>query len=299
MPGEKPAHMSANIIDGKAIAAAIKEELKAQVAGLPVAPGLATVLVGDDPASHTYIRSKHRLCAELGMRSLHHQLAADATQEQVESVVKSLAENPEAHGILIQLPLPAHLDEERVLALVPLEKDVDGFHPINVGRLAMKGRRPEFVPCTPAGCMRLLERSGVELKGARAVVVGRSNIVGLPMALLLNHADATVTIVHSRTKNVDSILKEADVVVAAIGKANFIRGEQLKPGSCVIDVGINRTSEGLVGDVEFASAQAVAGRITPVPGGVGPMTLIMLMENTLKAAQKSFQVRELKVGGPG
>ncbi|MBS2038983.1 bifunctional 5,10-methylenetetrahydrofolate dehydrogenase/5,10-methenyltetrahydrofolate cyclohydrolase [bacterium] len=291
--------MSANIIDGKAIAAAIKEELKAQVAGLPVAPGLATVLVGDDPASHTYIRSKHRLCAELGMRSLHHQLAADATQEQVESVVKSLAENPEAHGILIQLPLPAHLDEERVLALVPLEKDVDGFHPINVGRLAMKGRRPEFVPCTPAGCMRLLERSGVELKGARAVVVGRSNIVGLPMALLLNHADATVTIVHSRTKNVDSILKEADVVVAAIGKANFIRGEQLKPGSCVIDVGINRTSEGLVGDVEFASAQAVAGRITPVPGGVGPMTLIMLMENTLKAAQKSFQVRELKVGGPG
>ncbi|MFN8606651.1 MAG: bifunctional 5,10-methylenetetrahydrofolate dehydrogenase/5,10-methenyltetrahydrofolate cyclohydrolase [Vulcanimicrobiota bacterium] len=291
--------MSATIIDGKAVAAAIKEDLKAQVAALPVAPGLATVLVGDDPASHTYIRSKHRLCAELGMRSLHHQLPADATQDQVEAVVRELAENPEAHGILVQLPLPAHLDEERVLALVPLQKDVDGFHPVNVGRLAMKGRRPEFVPCTPAGCLRLLERSGVQLRGARAVVVGRSNIVGLPMALLLNHADATVTIVHSRTRDLDSILRSADVVVAAIGKPNFIRGEQLKPGCCVIDVGINRTDQGLVGDVDFASASSVAGQITPVPGGVGPMTLVMLMENTLKAAQKSFQVRELQVGGAG
>jgi methylenetetrahydrofolate dehydrogenase (NADP+)/methenyltetrahydrofolate cyclohydrolase len=299
LPGEKPVFMSARIIDGKAAAAAIKEELKAQVALLPGPPGLATVLVGDDPASHTYVRSKRRLCEELGMRSLHHELPVGASQAQVEEVVRSLANNPEAHGILVQLPLPAHLDEERVLALVPLEKDVDGFHPINVGRLAMKGRRPEFVPCTPAGCMRLLERSGVELRGARAVVVGRSNIVGLPMALLLNHADATVTIVHSRTKNADAILREADVVVAAIGKANFIRGDQLKPGCCVIDVGINRTSQGLVGDVDFASVQAVAGLLTPVPGGVGPMTLIMLMENTLKAAQKSFQVRELRVGGAG
>ncbi len=258
-----------------------------------------TVLVGDDPASHTYIRSKHKLCAELGMQSLHQQLPADASQEQVEAVVRQLAENPAAHGILVQLPLPAHLDEERVLALVPLEKDVDGFHPVNVGRLAMKGRRPEFVPCTPAGCMRLLERSGVTLRGARAVVVGRSNIVGLPMALLLNHADATVTIVHSRTTGLDEILRQADVVVAAIGKANFIRGEQLKPGCCVIDVGINRTEDGLVGDVHFDSVKEVAGLVTPVPGGVGPMTLIMLMENTLKAAQKSFQVRELQPGGAG
>lgn len=287
--------MSAKLIDGKAIAASIKEDLKAQVASLPSPPGLATVLVGDDPASHTYIRSKHRLCADLGMQSLHHQLPADATQEQVEAVVRQLADDPAAHGILVQLPLPAHLDEERVLALVPLEKDVDGFHPVNVGRLAMKGRRPEFVPCTPAGCMRLLERSGVQLKGSRAVVVGRSNIVGLPMALLLNHADATVTIVHSRTVGLDDILRQADVVVAAIGKANFIRGEQLKPGCCVIDVGINRTDSGLVGDVDFDSVARVAAQVTPVPGGVGPMTLIMLMENTLKAAQKSFQVRELQV----
>ena len=291
--------MSAQIIDGKAIAASLKEELKAQVAALPSPPGLATVLVGDDPASHFYIRSKHRLCAELGIASQHQQLAAEATQQEVEEVVRRLAHDPAIHGILIQLPLPAHLDEERVLALVPLEKDVDGFHPINVGRLAMKGRRPEFVPCTPAGCMRLLEHAGVPLKGARAVVVGRSNIVGLPMALLLNHADATVTLLHSRTIHPEVHLREADIVIAAIGKANFIRGEQLKPGCCVIDVGINRTAEGLVGDVDFASARAVAGAITPVPGGVGPMTLVMLMENTLKAAQKSFQVRELQLGGSG
>jgi methylenetetrahydrofolate dehydrogenase (NADP+)/methenyltetrahydrofolate cyclohydrolase len=291
--------MSAKLIDGKAIAASIKEDLKAQVAALPSPPGLATVLVGDDPASHTYIRSKHKLCAELGMQSLHHQLPADATQQEVETVIRQLAENPAAHGILVQLPLPAHLDEERVLGLVPLEKDVDGFHPVNVGRLAMKGRRPEFVPCTPAGCMRLLERSGVPLRGARAVVVGRSNIVGLPMALLLNHADATVTIVHSRTVGLDEILRQADVVVAAIGKAKFLRGDQLKPGCCVIDVGINRTDSGLVGDADFESVRQVAGSVTPVPGGVGPMTLIMLMENTLKAAQKYFQVRELQPGGPG
>jgi len=291
--------MSAQIIDGKAIAASLKEELKAQVAALPSPPGLATVLVGDDPASHYYIRSKHRLCAELGIQSLHQQLAANASQEQVEEVVRRLAQDQTIHGILVQLPLPAHVDEERVLALVPLEKDVDGFHPINVGRLAMKGRRPEFVPCTPAGCMRLLERTGIPIKGARAVVVGRSNIVGLPMALLLNHADATVTLVHSRTVHPEAHLREADIVIAAIGKANFIRGEQLKPGCCVIDVGINRTPDGLVGDVDFASARAVAGAITPVPGGVGPMTLVMLMENTLKAAQKSFQVRELQPGGSG
>ena len=291
--------MAAQIIDGKAIAASIKADLKAQVAALPSPPGLATVLVGDDPASHTYIRSKHKLCEELGMRSLHQHLPADATQAQVETVIRELAANPAVHGIQVQLPLPAHLDEEKVLALVPLEKDVDGFHPVNVGRLAMKGRRPEFVPCTPAGCMRLLERSGVPLRGARAVVVGRSNIVGLPMALLLNHADATVTIVHSRTVGLDEILRQADVVVAAIGKANFIRGDQLKPGCCVIDVGINRTESGLVGDVDFESVRQVAGLVTPVPGGVGPMTLIMLMENTLKAAQKSFQVRELQPGGAG
>ena len=277
----------------------MKEKLRQEVAALPVQPGLATVLIGDDPASHSYIRSKHKLCSDLGMRSLHRQLPETAQQAEVESVIEELASDPEAHGILIQLPLPAHLDEERILSRVPLEKDVDGFHPINVGRLAMKGRQPAFIPCTPAGCLRLLQHYQVPLSGARAVVVGRSNIVGLPMALLLNHADATVTIVHSRTRDMDAHLRQADIVVAAIGKPNFIRGDQLKPGCCVIDVGINRTSAGLVGDVDFASAREVAGWITPVPGGVGPMTLVMLMENTLRAAQKISAGRELPQGVPG
>lgn len=291
--------MSAELIDGKAVAALLKEQLRQQVVALPSPPGLATVLVGEDPASQSYIRSKHKLCAELGITSVHRQLAAGATQAEVEAVVDELAADVKAHGILIQLPLPAHLDEEAILSKVPLDKDVDGFHPVNVGRLAMKGRRPAFIPCTPAGCMRLLEHYRIPLSGARAVVVGRSNIVGLPMALLLNEADATVTIVHSRTRDLTAHLKEADIVVAAIGKANFLNGSQLKPGCCVIDVGINRTEAGLTGDVDFASASQVAGWITPVPGGVGPMTLIMLMENTLKAAQKSFAARELHPGVPG
>lgn len=291
--------MSAQIIDGKAVAQLIKEQLRQQAAALPSPPGLATVLVGDDPASQSYIRSKLKLCADLGMRSLHKQMSASASQAEVEAVIEQLAADPDVHGILIQLPLPAHLDEERILSRVPLDKDVDGFHPINVGRLAMKGRQPAFVPCTPAGCMRLLQHYQIPVSGARAVVVGRSNIVGLPMALLLNHADATVTIVHSRTKDMHQHLSQADIVVAAIGKANFIGGHHLKPGCCVIDVGINRTPDGLVGDVDFASAREVAAWITPVPGGVGPMTLVMLMENTLRAAQKSLLGRELHPGISG
>ncbi|MBT9585389.1 bifunctional 5,10-methylenetetrahydrofolate dehydrogenase/5,10-methenyltetrahydrofolate cyclohydrolase [bacterium] len=291
--------MSAQIIDGKAVSQIMKEQLRQQVAALPSPPGLATVLVGDDPASQSYIRSKHKLCADVGMRSLHHQMSAGASQAEVEAVIVQLAADPGVHGILIQLPLPAHLDEECILSRVPLEKDVDGFHPVNVGRLAMKGRQPAFVPCTPAGCMRLLQHYKIPVSGARAVVVGRSNIVGLPMALLLNHADATVTLVHSRTKDMHEHLNRADIVVAAIGKANFIVGSQLKPGCCVIDVGINRTPNGLVGDVDFASAREVAAWITPVPGGVGPMTLVMLMENTLRAAQKSLLGRELQPGISG
>lgn len=285
--------MPCKIIDGRAVALLVKEQLKSKAAALGLAPGLATVLVGDDPASHTYVRSKHKLCAELGFRSLNHQLPASASQSQVEDLVNQLAADPAVHGILVQLPLPAGLDEEAVLARVPLAKDVDGFHPNNVGRLAMKGREPSFVPCTPAGCMRLLEHYQVPIAGARAVVVGRSNIVGLPMAMLLNRADATVTIVHSRTRDLTSHLREADIVVAAIGKPLFVRGDQLKPGCCVIDVGINRTPAGLVGDVDFSSAEPVAGWLTPVPGGVGPMTLVMLMENTLRAAQKISGAREL------
>lgn len=286
------------LIDGKAVAQLTRETLRAQVAELP-AVGLATVLVGEDPASHSYIRSKHKLCAELGIRSFHHQLPAESTQAEVEAVVDRLAGDVEVHGILIQLPLPAHLDEEAILSRVPLEKDVDGFHPVNVGRLAMKGRKPAFVPCTPAGCMRLLEHYRVPVRGARAVVLGRSNIVGLPMALLLNEADATVTIAHSRTRDLDSHLREADIVVAALGKPHFVKGSQLKPGCCVIDVGINRTEQGLVGDVDFESARKVAGWLTPVPGGVGPMTLVMLMENTVRAAQKFFAGRELPQGVSG
>lgn len=289
--------MSAILIDGKAVAQLIKAELREQVASLPTPPGLATVLVGDDPASQTYIRSKHKLCADLGIQSIHRALAATSSQAEVEAMLEELANDSSVDGILVQLPLPPHLNEESILSRVPLHKDVDGFHPVNVGRLAMKGRRPAFVPCTPAGCMRLLQHYEVPVSGARAVVVGRSNIVGLPMALLLNHADATVTIVHSRTKNLVDHLREADIVIAAIGKPQFVRGEQLKPGCCVIDVGINRTPEGLVGDVDFASAHEVAGWITPVPGGVGPMTLVMLMENTLKAAQKKFSQVGTSPGG--
>jgi methylenetetrahydrofolate dehydrogenase (NADP+) / methenyltetrahydrofolate cyclohydrolase len=286
--------MACTIIDGRAVAQHVKEHLKNQAAQIASPPGLATVLVGDDPASHTYVRSKHKLCAELGFRSVNHELPASASQQQVESLVDRLAADPEVHGILVQLPLPAGLDEEAVLARVPLSKDVDGFHPNNVGRLAMKGREPSFIPCTPAGCMRLLQHYHVPIAGSRAVVVGRSNIVGLPMAMLLNRADATVTIVHSRTRDLAAHLKEADIVVAAIGKPLFVRGEQLKPGCCVIDVGINRTPTGLVGDVDFSSASQVAKWITPVPGGVGPMTLVMLMENTLRAAQKISEARELR-----
>ena len=278
----------ATILDGKALSLQIKTELHQQVSQLSSPPGLATVLVGDDPASQSYIRSKHRLCEELGIRSLHHALAADVSQTQLEHLLRELAQDPQVDGILVQLPLPKHLDEAAALSLIPFEKDVDGFHPTNVGLLAMKGRQPAFLPCTPAGCMRLLRHYQVPLSGARALVLGRSNIVGMPMALLLNEADATVTIAHSRSRDLDQYLKEADIVVAALGRPLFIQGHQLKPGCCVIDVGINRTETGLVGDVDFASAEPVAGWITPVPGGVGPMTLVMLMENTLRAA-RSFR----------
>lgn len=291
--------MKATIMDGRAVAAQLKQSLLEQVKQTDRPPGLATVLVGEDPASHAYVRSKHRLCAELGFQSFHHELPSNASQSEIEKLVDSLAQDPSVHGILVQLPLPAGIDDEAVLARVPLHKDVDGFHPVNIGRLGMRGREPAFVPCTPAGCMRLLEHYQVPISGARAVVVGRSNIVGLPMALLLNRADATVTILHSRSRNLDDHLSQADIVIAAIGKAGFIHGKSLKPGCCVIDVGINRTAEGLVGDVDFASASEVAGLITPVPGGVGPMTLVMLMENTWKAAQKNFQNRELPLGTSG
>ncbi len=292
--------MSAQLIDGKLIAAKVQEEVRQGVAAMlaeyGVVPGLATVLVGDDPASATYVRSKQRMCEELGIRSIGHHLPADSTQEEVEGLVRQLNADPTVNGILVQLPLPKHLNEEAVLNSIDLEKDVDGFHPVNIGRLAMKGREPLFVPCTPAGCMRLLQETGVTLRGANAVVLGRSNIVGLPMAMLLQKADATVTICHSRTKDLAGFLRQADVVIAAVGRAEMVTGDMLKPGAVVIDVGINQKADPtkkrgfrLVGDVDFESAREVAGAITPVPGGVGPMTIAMLMENTLRAAQMALQ----------
>ncbi|MCB8965590.1 MAG: bifunctional methylenetetrahydrofolate dehydrogenase/methenyltetrahydrofolate cyclohydrolase FolD [Ardenticatenaceae bacterium] len=288
--------MSEKIIDGKAIAEKVREEVRLGVAQMQqehnYVPGLATVLVGEDTASATYVRSKQRTCEQLGIRSLGYHLPADTTQEALEQLVAELNANPEVDGILVQLPLPKHLNEEAVLNKIDLAKDVDGFHPVNIGRLAMKGRDPLFIPCTPAGCMRLLEETGVNLKGAEAVVLGRSNIVGLPMAMLLQKADATVTICHSRTKDLKAHLQRADVLIAAVGRTEMVTGDMLKPGVVVIDVGINQKDDPtakrgyrLVGDVDFESAKEVAGAITPVPGGVGPMTIAMLMANTLRAAE--------------
>jgi methylenetetrahydrofolate dehydrogenase (NADP+) / methenyltetrahydrofolate cyclohydrolase len=288
--------MTAQLIDGTAIAEQVKEEIKVAVAKMQAehgyTPGLATVLVGEDPASATYVRMKQRTCERLGIRSIGHILPADASEAEVVALVSELNADPTVNGILVQLPLPKHINEETVLNTIDLEKDVDGFHPVNIGRLAMKGRDPLFIPCTPYGCMVLLERSGIVTKGAEAVIVGRSNIVGLPMAMLLQKADATVTICHSRTKDLAAHVRRADIVVAAIGWANMITGDMIKPGAAVIDVGINRIDDPndkrgyrLVGDVDFASAKEVAGVITPVPGGVGPMTIAMLMQNTLRAAE--------------
>jgi 5,10-methylene-tetrahydrofolate dehydrogenase/methenyl tetrahydrofolate cyclohydrolase len=288
--------MAATIIDGKAIAKQIREEVAVEAAqraaaGKPKA-GLATVLVGDNPASMAYVSSKQKACAEAGIESFGHHLPATATQEEVEGLVKSLNDDQRVNGILVQLPLPSHLDEERVLSAISLGKDVDGFHPINIGRLAQKGRDPLFVPCTPAGVIELLDRMGVKLEGCNAVVLGRSNIVGMPVALLLVRRNATVTICHSRSKDLPGICRAADVLIAAVGRTEMVRGDWIKPGAVVIDVGINEIKDPshpkgkrLVGDVAFNEAKEVAGAITPVPGGVGPMTIALLLRNTLTAAK--------------
>ena len=288
--------MSAQIIDGKLIAQQVREEVAVKVAERTAAgrqkPTLATVLVGDRPDSAAYVASKGKACQELGMGSVSEHLPADATQEQVERLVKKLTADPVISGILVQLPMPSHIDEERVLSLINIEKDVDGFSPINIGRLAQKGRDPLFVPCTPYGCIYLLEKSGVKIEGANAVVLGRSNIVGMPAALLLIGKNATVTVCHSRTKDLPAVVRQADILIAAIGRTEMVRGDWIKPGAAVIDVGINsvpdatkKSGQRLVGDVCFAEAREVAGYITPVPGGVGPMTIAMLMNNTLRAAE--------------
>ncbi len=291
--------MTARLIDGRAIAEEIRKEVGEGVEELLAAggtrPGLATVLVGENPASQTYVRMKRKVCGELGIESFGHELPADASQEEVEKLVKELNADPKVHGILVQLPLPAGLDEEAILRAIDIEKDVDGFHPVNIGRLAQKGREPLFVPCTPAGCITLLKKAGAELEGANAVVAGRSNIVGMPAALLLVKENATVTICHSRTRDLASVCREADVLIAAIGRPQMIRGDWIKPGAYVIDVGINRVDDPeakrgyrLVGDVAFDEAKEVAEAITPVPGGVGPMTIAGLMQNTLRSARRSM-----------
>jgi 5,10-methylene-tetrahydrofolate dehydrogenase/methenyl tetrahydrofolate cyclohydrolase len=348
--------MTAQLIDGEAVAAAVHDEIKAEVEKLKtehgVTPGLATVLVGEDPASQAYIRSKQKQSAEVGIKSFGRTLPEDASQKDVEALVAELNAEPDVHGILVQLPLPKHLDEERVLRAVGLDKDVDGFHPVNIGRLAMKGRRPMFVPCTPAGCIELLDRYGVDIEGKEAVVLGRSNIVGLPVSMLLLHRNATLTICHSRTQDLAATCSKADILIAAVGRPEMVKGDWVKPGAAVIDVGINRVwvdhpadrewtctatgecfvahrmdesekggrrkmgvycmthdkvylkgqepadAEGcelmplyhkykLVGDVDFEEVKEVAGYLTPVPGGVGPMTVIMLLRNTLTSAKRA------------
>lgn len=288
--------MSAQILDGAATAEKLRmeiaEDVKARLAAGKSIPGLATVLVGENPASHVYVKSKRKACAEVGIESFGFELPASASQAEVEILVKQLNDDPKVHGILVQLPLPAGLDEEKVLSAIRIEKDVDGFHPVNIGRLAQKGRDPIFVPCTPAGSIYLLEKALPSLEGLNAVVLGRSNIVGMPVALLLVRANATVTICHSRTKDLPEVVHSADVLVAAIGRPEMVRGSWVKPGAAVIDVGINRVEDAtrprgyrLVGDVAYDEVKEVAGWITPVPGGVGPMTIAMLLRNTLRAAR--------------
>ncbi len=350
--------MTAHLIDGTAIAEQIRRETAEAVAKLKaehgIVPGLATVLVGENPASKAYVGSKQKACEELGMASIGRKLLDTATQEEVEKVVRDLNADPKVHGILVQLPLPSHLDEEKILGMISLEKDVDGFHPVNIGRLSMKGREPLFVPCTPAGCVELLVRSGVKINGAEAVILGRSNIVGLPVAMLLLHRNATITICHSRTPDLPAVCRRADILIAAVGRAEMVKADWVKPGAAVIDVGINQvwldhpadkeytcatTGEKFVahqenesdkggrrkvgdycpecdkawlkdeipadcgdcgtvslfrkyklaGDVDFDSVNDVAGYLTPVPGGVGPMTIAMLMHNTYRGAVHSLK----------
>ena len=294
--------MAAEILDGKAIAGALRERVRDVVAkrvaaGRP-APGLATVLVGDDPASHVYVGNKRKACAEAGIRSIHHELPGDVAEAELIDLAAALDRDREVDGILVQMPLPDRIDQDRVLAAISAGKDVDGLTAANAGHLAqgrigvrealeLESDEPAvgLVACTPAGVMEILDRSGVELAGAEAVVVGRSILVGRPMASLLLNANATVTVCHSRTRDLAATCRRADVLVAAVGRPGMVGGEWIKPGATVIDVGMNRTDDGLVGDVDFAAASEVAGRITPVPGGVGPMTIAMLLANTVRAAR--------------
>ena len=276
------------IIDGKAIAKKVRDEVAAEAARFSAAhgrpPGLEVVLVGEDPASVVYTRNKEKAALESGVRGKLHKLPASTTEAELLALVKQLNDDTSVDGILVQLPLPKHIHEKAVLDAIDPKKDVDGFHPTNAGLLSVG--RPGLVPCTPSGVMRLLAEAGVKLEGARAVVIGRSNIVGKPMAQLLLAANATVTIAHSKTRDLPAVCREADVVIAAVGRAKMVTRDWIKPGAAVIDVGMNRDENGkLCGDVDYASAAQVSGPITPVPGGVGPMTIACLLENTIKAAK--------------
>jgi methylenetetrahydrofolate dehydrogenase (NADP+) / methenyltetrahydrofolate cyclohydrolase len=278
----------AEVIDGKAVAAGVRERVRVEVEELTaggVTPGLATVLVGDDPASHIYVRRKREACAEVGIESFHHELAADARQEELEGLLTQLNADRRVHGILLQLPVPEQIHSDAMTGLIDPAKDVDGLHPVNAG-LLMKGR-PGMVPCTPAGVIELLRAAGAELSGAEAVVVGRSDLVGRPLAALLVAENATVTTCHSRTRDLREVCRRADVLVVAAGRPRLVDGDMVREGATVIDVGTNRTDDGLVGDVDFDSVAARAGAVTPVPGGVGPMTIAMLLANTALAARRA------------
>ena len=275
--------MAARIIDGKAVAARVRERVAAEVASLPSAPGLATILVGDDPASAMYVRMKREDSAEVGIESFHHEPGGDVAQEELGELIRALNEDERVNGILLQLPLPEHLDQDELISLIDPRKDVDGLTPLSAG-LLMQGR-DGLTPATPAGVMELLAEADVELTGARAAVLGRSILVGKPVAQLLLRANATVTHCHSRTRDLAAACREADVLVAAAGSPGLVTADMVRPGAVVIDVGTNRTEDGLVGDVDFEAVSQVAGAITPVPGGVGPMTRAMLLANTVKAAR--------------
>lgn len=279
--------MSAKILDGKTVSTRIKDELKKEVITLKeqgVMPCLAVIIVGDDPASRVYVNNKKAACEYIGIKSLEYALPAETTQQELDSLIDTLNGDASVSGILVQLPLPKHLDEEAVINRIKPEKDVDAFHPVNVGKIMIGNF--DFLPCTPAGVMELIDESGIDIAGKSCVVVGRSNIVGKPQAMLLLHKNGTVTICHSKTKNLAEVCRSADILVVAIGKAKFITADMVKEGAVVIDVGMNRDENGkLCGDVDFESVKEIAGAITPVPGGVGPMTIAMLMKNTLTAAK--------------
>ncbi len=279
--------MEAKILSGRDIAFDIRLGLKNDVEKLKgngVQPGLAVIIVGDEPASRIYVNNKKKACDEIGIRSFEYALPAETSEEEIIELIKTLNCDKNIHGILVQLPLPPHINDEKVLLTIDPDKDVDAFHPVNVGKIMIGNYR--FLPCTPAGVIEMIHRTGIDLKGSECVVVGRSNIVGKPMAMLLLHEHATVTVCHSRTKDLKTVCKRADVLVVAVGKPKLIKADFIKPGAVVIDVGTNRMENGkLCGDVDFEEAKGVASYITPVPGGVGPMTIAMLMKNTVKAAE--------------